>query len=763
MKLNVPYHRAKAPVTEWTKRYLHSNAAARALLLSNSAGFCYFDKCEMLRAVYGCELTIDDTTGQLIDIVTSCSPHECIGLKLSDAVLKVIPVLFKSDEVPTWAISSPAATTLDVANMQQNNIDITSLGLGHLVKIALVPLGVATTFHTGEPVDNLNMADPNDVSLLATTHGSAVAHWAETVNHALNKANYALARQVLAFLQTTANEEALQLGPKAAEFANLHWGYEPTLPSLNITSLSHPSEWKALLDRLGGPEKHAVAVPTVSVTTPSSPSVITILDRASEKEEVLYKNGHNKNTIIYLSATINEKDQTLENVAFADPTAALLTILALKTGEDKSEGMVSLFNTNARQQKMDPNNQYDIKIQKRDCEHYDKIMAAAFLSGNVSTTKMDSMNKSSNQSGLSIVHYGKLSKAIIEALQQEGQRQLLEAAVGESEGNTTKKRTTFHPADFFSNVGQVACLMANFMNCGEAAFICSAGKQPVLYQVAERYFKFCIDPKTIEWSENNPMPGLSMFLVSQMDELYASASEMGGNYINRLAKQNNKPEDLVIDGFKATTMKVLDTLRELIKKRDWKTAWTEFPAWIKKMKEIAEPEAGSNTNERSISPNKRKYDKDKPHGDTPPTGGSNVSWRDTTPARGGAPPVVPGQATQPSQRGRLRESGDGGSFIRPPSRNGCYLLMGMDTKPELALCPEARAEFCGHHAVVHKMCGNNECKKGHKWWHEYSEDLKAKQLQYMTANPTVVKFSPKAAATIRALPSGTEHLIGGEN
>lgn len=99
----------------------------------------------------------------------------------------------------------------------------------------------------------------------------------------------------------------------------------------------------------------------------------------------------------------------------------------------------------------------------------------------------------------------------------------------------------------------------------------------------------------------------------------------------------------------------------------------------------------------------------------------------------------------------------------PPSRNGCYLLMGMDTKPEMALCPEARSEFCGHHAVVHKMCGNNECKKGHKWWHEYSEDLKAKQLQYMTANPTVVKFSPKAMATIRALPSGMEHLIGGEN
>jgi hypothetical protein len=107
---------------------------------------------------------------------------------------------------------------------------------------------------------------------------------------------------------------------------------------------------------------------------------------------------------------------------------------------------------------------------------------------------------------------------------------------------------------------QVACLLANFMNCVEAAFICSLGKQSVVYQVAERFFRFCIDPKTIEWCKNNPMPGLPMFLLSLMDEECASGSEMGGNYINRLARQANKPEDLVIDSFQATTMKVLDTL-----------------------------------------------------------------------------------------------------------------------------------------------------------------------------------------------------------
>ena len=254
--------------------------------MSNSAGFCYFDKCEMVRAVYGCELTIDETTGQLMDIVTSCSPFECIGLKLNDAILKVIPALFKSDELPSWAISSLATITLDLAALQANNIDVTGVVLGHSVKITLVPLSVAITFHTGEPVDNLNMADTNDVSLLAATHGSAVAQWAEALNHALHNGNYAVARQVLAFLQTTANEEALQLGPKAAEFANLLWGYEPTLPSLNITSLSHPPEYKALLNRLGGPEKPAAAI--VTVNTPPSPSVITFLDKASEREEMLY-------------------------------------------------------------------------------------------------------------------------------------------------------------------------------------------------------------------------------------------------------------------------------------------------------------------------------------------------------------------------------------------------------------------------------------------------------------------------------------------
>ena len=636
MKLNAPYHRCKPPVTEWSKRYLHSSAPARALLMYNSAGFCYLDKCEMVRAVYGCEMTIDETTGQLIDIMTSCSSFECIGLKLGDPVMKVIPVLFKSDEVPSWAISSAATTTLDLAALQQNNIDVASVGLGHSVKIALVPLGVATTFHTGEPVDNLNMAEPDDVSLLRATHGSAVAEWATTLDDALKKKNYIIAHQVLAVLRTTPNEEVRQLGPKAAEFANL-MGLEPTLMSLNMTSTSHPVEFKALLDRLGGPEKHAA--PIMTVNSPLSPSVITILDKVSEREEVLFKNGHVKNTIIYLGATINEKGQTLDNVSFGEPTAAMKTILLLKTGEEKSDGMVSLFITNAKQQKADPTNEYNAKAQKRDNENYDRVLGTAFMSGNVSSHRMDSMNKTNNQSGLSFIHFGKHSKAISEAVQQEGQRQMLEAAIGETEGNATKKRIIFHPVDFFKNMDQVSCLLANFMNCVEAAFICSSSKQPVVYQVAERLFKFCIDPKTIEWCAKNFMPGLPMFVVSLMDEVYTGGSETGGNYINRLAAQADKPEDLIIESLRTTTMKVLDTLRELIKKRDWGTIWStnDLPAWIRNMKEIAEPEAGSYTNARPSSPSKRKFDR--PAGETPSTSGMNVSWRDTAPGRDAPPPL----------------------------------------------------------------------------------------------------------------------------
>ena len=59
MKLNAPYHRSKQPVTEWSKRYLHSSAAARPLLMNNSAGLCYLDKCEMVRAVYGCGRSVE--------------------------------------------------------------------------------------------------------------------------------------------------------------------------------------------------------------------------------------------------------------------------------------------------------------------------------------------------------------------------------------------------------------------------------------------------------------------------------------------------------------------------------------------------------------------------------------------------------------------------------------------------------------------------------------------------------------------------------
>lgn len=252
-----------------------------------------------------------------------------------------------------------------------------------------------------------------------------------------------------------------------------------------------------------------------------------------------------KNMINYLSAKISLLSETIDNVEFAIPTAAMLIIIALKTGDEKLEGMVSLFNTNARQQKADPSNEHNAKIQNCDNEHYDRIMGNAFLTGNESSTKMDSMNKSSSQSGLSIVNFGKRSKAFIESLQQENQRQLLdEAAIGKTETNSTKKQTSFHPVDFFCNLTQVACLLANFMNCVEAAFLCPLGKQPLVYQVAERIFKFCIDKKTIDWYLKNFMPGLPMFLVSLMDELYASSSETGGSYTNCMAVQANTPEDL---------------------------------------------------------------------------------------------------------------------------------------------------------------------------------------------------------------------------
>lgn len=580
-----------------------------------------------------------------------------------------------------------------------------------------------------------------------------------------------MAHQVLAHL-TTEGKDTLNLGPKAAEFAHLIHNFEPTLMSVNATNVSHPQEFNSLLDRLGGSEK--LAVPIVTVPAPTSPSFITIFDKAAEKEDVLYRSGHMKNTIIYASAKISLSKEMIDHFEIAVPTAAMASILALKTGDEKSEGMVSLFNTNAKQQKADPNNEYNAKIQSRDNEHYECILGTAFMTGNVSPNKMDSLTKTSSQSGLGIVHFAQHSKAIVESLQQENQRQLLEAAIGESDTNSTKKRTSFHPVDFFCELSQVACLLADFMNCVEAAFLCPSGKQPLVYQIAEHIFKFCIDKKTVEWVSKNFMPCLPMFLVSLMDKLYASCAETGSSYTNRMAVQANRPEDLDTESLQATATKVLHVLGEMTKKRSWGAPWPpgDIPVWIRNMKELQE--AGSYFKDdtiRPISPNKRSFDKTKATvafykivGESLPSG---VLKRPPTPKGGTALTIiVPGQVVQPppTERGRFRESDGGGSFSRPPTWSGCYLLQGQDTKPELALCPEARSQYCGHHAVVHKSCGKSECALLHKWWHEYSEDLKTKQLQYMDVNPTVIKFTPKASATIRALPAGYhDHLIGGEN
>lgn len=163
----------------------------------------------------------------------------------------------------------------------------------------------------------------------------------------------------------------------------------------------------------------------------------------------------------------------------------------------------------------------------------------------------------------------------------------------------------------------------------------------------------------------------------------------------------------------------------MTKKRNWQAPWsaTNLPVWIRNMKEITELQAeSSDGNARSISLNKRTFDKtavtfEKIVGKALPTSGLKFGGHITTPGRGTALPIVPGQVTQPppSEHGRLCDSGGGGNFGQPPNRNGCYLLQSLNTKHDLALCPEACSQYCGHHAAVHRICSSKECKKDHKW------------------------------------------------
>ena len=772
MRLAFDYHSSKPPQAKLTERFVTSNVNARASMISQSAGFLYFDNAGMVRGVFAPEVVFNDNTGAVAEANVSVSSTECMGLTLGPAVLKVFPVVLIDADMPSWAISGHSSNVLDITALTQAGIDTTAVGSP--LKIGLIPLILPFTFTTEAPVDNLDMSNSEHVVLLEKTYGPIAAEWANVISSALD--DWTLSCRVLERI-TDQSDCVNQIGPRMGEFAtkdHLHMA-EPTLTALHFTATSHPTKHAALLDRMGGLKVPAAITGMPGPAVPPSPSALIIEDASTIKERTLLSNAEDKRKIMFLHGEIDQTKMMITVTGFAEETAGMSAIASMKTASERTDNLVSMWNTNASKPKKDPAFKFHREVHMRNNEFFDPNHGGMFISATFSSTPIQSNNTSTTYA-LNVYAWKKNGKEVAEAIKNELSRQTMELMHGESDSNRTKMRTTVSAMCSVSDLKEVGHITANLRGTLESMYKCSSTTSPIVYKYAGLVFDFAMNEKTDEWVKRHQLEKIPHLLVNTVDCVLAAAAAMSNEYENKMGSKMNIISKIDTTEFGVAVMKGVRIIVEIERARDYDIAYKDYPHWIEQM--FAKPAGPLSPSKRTHTGSAVTFDRTPPSaGTTPPapglaTPGGTPSGSSTKQPSGGrnagTGAGVFGWIANPDQkweRGKLRES-DGGHGIRRPNKNGCYLyLPKQENKPADALCSEVRAIQCAHHAVATYYCeltSDKKCPHGlkHEWWHQYDESLKTKQLDYMEKNRTVVQFNPRANATVRALPSDKGHLVG---
>ncbi len=769
------YNSSKSSQPYWVKRFLDSHINSRSTLLGESSGFLYFEQqTGMMRSVYAPRVAVSNTTGLVTEVDVSASSTECIGLTFGPAVLQVIPIVTPSTMMPSWAITGSSTSVLDIQALAEANIDLTPIGDD--LKVGLIPLVLAIPFSNEKPVDNLNISNPDHVALLEGRYGQEAVEWATTLSESLESDEWYLGSKVLQYLSKDAPECLKQIGPRMSEFckqANLH-SMQPTLSTVHFTSTSDPTKFADLLARMGGQAPSVGSVGHLGgPSVPPSPSALVIEDAGTVKERTLLQNADIKRRIMFCIGTIDEKSKSIVITGFAEENAAMTTVLSGKSASERADNIASIWTTNAKKNRTDPNFKHHSEVRMRDNDNYDPAHATMFIAHNfMSQPLQESISSSSHL--ISIYAWKKNGKDEVEAFKNEISQQTMELLHGQSEANKTKVRITVSARNCVADLDEASHIIANWRGCLESIFRCTK-TSPILYQLAGVAFDFTMDTKTQEWVKRHDLKKIPHKVVHSLDCVIASGVAMSNDFGNKLAGKNDNISGIDSDDFILAAEKFFYILEDMKKKVNFDLPDNEYPLWLEKLyyTGITSNEGVKPTG--PLSPSKRTHT------------GASVSFAEKLrPIVDGLTSVTGVPLGGGTQRGRntgvgigLNESwfnankgGDkresGGGEFRRKNMNGCYLYHPKKDTPAEALCSEVRAVQCANHAVAGHSCdltSDKKCPRGlnHEWFHQLPEDLKIKQLDYMDKNRDMVQFNPRAFATVRSLPSNMKHLVATSN
>jgi len=431
-----------------------------------------------------------DNVGKPFGLLLSTSNTECVGVILSRAAFNWIPVLAPHRDKPSWA-DSASSSTVEPALLTEAGIDPLPTVSTNL-SLFLVPTICPFTFKLPS-LDNLGLEDTSE---LATAHGNTVAEWAQIM------LNYGKQRDNTIALYNYLEDNNLlvrHLGARAGDLSPHTNKHGPCLSAVSCTSSSHPDDYRTLFSRLGGAAIAAAILPPAPFL---QQVIITSSDETKEKNNMAV--GHHTLLTIMICARsrYDPESDVWSDLKFPAPTEAFKRVSELATKDECVHTLKNMLDTNNMLRV--PGSEHNMLIMSRDYDDVDPLVPTDIITGIYAKTEIKDTKSTSTQ--FTLIHFRATGNETAIALRKERLAHQLEDAVGETEANKSKKRTTFSSTEMFTDLDSVVSYLANVISALQCMFNCAdtqASSRPLLYNCIITLFNFVTSRKTKDWFKDH--------------------------------------------------------------------------------------------------------------------------------------------------------------------------------------------------------------------------------------------------------------------
>jgi len=208
----------------------------------------------------------------------------------------------------------------------------------------------------------------------------------------------------------------------------------------------------------------------------------------------------------------------------------------------------------------------------------DPLVPTAIITGIYAKTEINDMKSTSTQ--FTLIHFRATGKETAIALHKERSAYQLEDAVGKTEANKSKKRTTFSSTEMFTDLDSIVSYLANVISALQCMFSCAdtqASSLPLLYNCLMTLFNFVTSRKT---DHAGKMPLFPMYIALLLDKLFVGFVKSAENYTNQCAAKDGVVANLDMDDLSRAISTFNNIFKEVKKHVYYDKRWVDYPAFL---------------------------------------------------------------------------------------------------------------------------------------------------------------------------------------